>query len=105
MWVDARSGRWRLTGLVLCLCLWSLSMTLTRAGEPDGAPNQAFLEYLGRFGSADGHWVDPMIVATPAEVGKRPTDTSSGERKAVPVEHRGNLKGGELKDERHAVDD
>lgn len=105
MWVDACFGRWRLTGLVLCLCLWSLSMTLVRAAEPDSASNQAFLEYLGRFGSADGHWVDPMIVATPAKVGKRPTDAPSAERKAVPAEHRGNLNGGELKDERHAVND
>lgn len=38
-------------------------------GQDDNGPSVELLEFLGSFATADGHWLDPMALASPATGG------------------------------------
>lgn len=45
------------------------SPTVQAADQKGDAPSAAMLEFLGSFSTADGHWLDPMALASPAAGG------------------------------------
>lgn len=40
-----------------------------RASQTGSAPSAEMLEFLGSFSTADGHWLDPMALASPVAGG------------------------------------
>lgn len=51
---------WMLHGLAMAGCL---AATAVNGAEQDAPPDDAFLEFLGGFETADGDWVDPVTLA------------------------------------------
>lgn len=67
-----------LHGLAVLGCFATASALAT---EQDAPPDDAFLEFLGGFETADGDWVDPMTLA-----GLDSSDEHSAERKSDAAE-------------------
>ncbi len=51
---------WMLHALAMAGCL---AAPAASGAEQDAPPDDAFLEFLGSFETADGDWVDPLTLA------------------------------------------